>query len=67
MPYENYGKSGLSNKPNTNAEGMVDEAADPVNPHELAAENAATSRAAAAPDNDRATQRPQETPDDQND
>jgi len=64
MPYKNYGKSGSSNKPNTNAEGMIDEATDPVNPHELAPEHIATSRAAAAPDNVQAIQRPEDDSDD---
>mgnify|MGYP006273861717 CR=1 FL=1 len=28
MPYENYGQKGMSAKANTNAPGVVDEAAD---------------------------------------
>jgi hypothetical protein len=60
MPYENYGQKGMSAKANTNAPGVVDEAADPVNEHELAPENPATSRAADAPENKQAKERPEE-------
>jgi hypothetical protein len=58
MPKENYGQKGMSNKPNTNAEGVVDEAVDPVNEHQIAPENMETSRVAAAPENEAATERP---------
>ncbi len=61
MPYENYGQKGMSAKANTNAEGVVDEAADPVNEHDIAPENPETSRAADAPDNETATERPQDS------
>jgi hypothetical protein len=60
MPYENYGQKGMSAKANTNAPGVVDEAADPVNEHDLAPENSATSRAADAPKNEKAQERPSE-------
>ena len=49
----------MSAKANTNAPGVVDEATDPVNEHELAPENPATSRAADAPENTKAKERPE--------
>lgn len=59
MPKENYGRNGLSQKPNTNAEGYLDEAADSVNPREIEPTNEAANRASDAPENETATQRPQ--------
>lgn len=59
MPKENYGQKGLSQKPNTNAEGSLDVAADPVNPRGVEPTNESAHRADDAPENERATQRPQ--------
>jgi hypothetical protein len=59
MPKENYGRKGLSQKPNTNAENFLDEATDPINPREVEPTNEAAHRAADAPENEVATQRPQ--------
>lgn len=59
MPKENKGRNGLSQKPNTNAEGYIDEAADPVDPREVEPTNEAANRANSAPDNETATKRPQ--------
>jgi hypothetical protein len=58
MPKENYGRKGLSRKPNTNAEGVVDEAADPVDAEAIAPTNAEVQRVVDAPENEAATQRP---------
>ena len=58
MPKENYGQKGMSQKPNTNAEGVVDEATDPVDAEAIAPTNEAAKRAADAPENKAATQRP---------
>jgi hypothetical protein len=60
MPYENYGQKGMSAKANTNAEGVMDEATDPVNEHQIAPENAETSRVVDASDNETATKRPKD-------
>lgn len=62
MPYENYGQKGMSNKANTNAGGVIDEATDPVNQHEIAPENAETSRVVNAPENEEATKQPDDQP-----
>lgn len=61
MPKENYGQKGLSRKPNTNAEGVVDEAADPVDAEAIAPTNEERKRANDAPENEEATQRPQKS------
>ena len=58
MPKENYGQKGLSQKPNTNAEGVVDEATDPINPNAIAPNNEEIKRANDAPENQEATERP---------
>jgi len=63
MPKENYGQKGLSQKPNTNAESSLDEATDPVNPREIEPTNESAHRANSAPDNEEATQRPQNSQD----
>lgn len=55
----NASHKGKSIKPNTNAEGSVDTAADlSVNPEDLVDNNAAELRVAEAPANEAATQRP---------
>jgi len=58
MPKENYGQKGLSQKPNTNAEGSLDTATDPVNPREVEPTNESAKRADDAPENEQATTRP---------
>jgi hypothetical protein len=60
MPKENHGRKGLSAKPNTNAEGVVDEATDPVDAEAIAPTNAEVQRVVEAPENEKVTQRPQE-------
>lgn len=57
MPKENYGRKGLSAKPNTNAEGSIDEATDPVDPREIEPTNMSAKRTEEAPVNRKATQR----------
>jgi len=59
MPKENYGQKGLSQKPNMNAEGSLDEATDPVDPRDVEPTNESANRANDAPENKEATQRPQ--------
>jgi hypothetical protein len=61
MPKENYGKKGLSAKPNTNAEGFLDVAADPVDPREVEPTNMSAKRAEDAPENETATERPEDS------
>ncbi|PSN19884.1 hypothetical protein C7271_05005 [filamentous cyanobacterium CCP5] len=61
MPKENFGRQGMSAKPNTNAEGSLDVAADPVDPNAVAPTNHAASRAEDAPDNPKATERPDDS------
>ena len=59
MPSGHASHKGTSNKPNTNAEGFVDTAADQsVDPQELLGEGADALRAEEAPENAAATQRP---------
>ena len=58
MPKQNIGRKGMSEKPNTNAEDSLDEAVDPIDADEIAPTNAETSRAADAPKNEAATERP---------
>lgn len=62
MTKENYGQKGMSIKPNTNAEGVIDEAADPVNPKAIAPNNVASERANDAPENEVATERSETSP-----
>lgn len=57
MPKENYGRNGMSVKPNTNAEGVIDEAADPIDPEAISLKDVAAKRAADAPENEAATER----------
>lgn len=59
MPKENYGRKGMSVKPNTNAEDIIDEAADPVNPEAIAPDDMEAKRADDAPENESATERPE--------
>lgn len=59
MPKENFGRKGMSAKPNTNAEASLDVAADPVDPNAVAPTNYETTRAEDAPDNQEATERPE--------
>lgn len=59
MPKENYGQKGLSQKPNTNAEGVVDEAADPVDAEAIAPNNEELKRANDAPRNKESVERPE--------
>lgn len=61
MPKENFGRGGMSPKPNTNAEASLDVAADPVDPNAVEATNEAANRAESAPDNEAATERPEQT------
>lgn len=61
MPKENYGQKGLSQKPNTNAEGSVDEATDPIDAEAIAPNNEEIKRANDAPENEKATERPQKS------
>ncbi|RZM78662.1 hypothetical protein [Leptolyngbya iicbica] len=61
MPKENYGRNGLSAKPNTNAEGSLDVAADPVDPREVEPTNMSAKRAEDAPKNETATERPEDS------
>lgn len=51
---------GHSAKPNTNAEGSLDVVTDGVNPHEIAPDNAETMRVQESPENEAATERPQD-------
>ncbi len=61
MPSGHASHKGSFNKPNTNAEGFVDTAADEsVDPQELLSEGADALRAEEAPENAAATQRPAE-------
>ena len=50
------GKSGTA-KPNTNANGMMDTAAQAVDPETLTGEGPAAERAESAPENEAATKR----------
>ncbi len=59
MAYDSDPQKGIPEKPNTNAEGMIDEAADPVDEQAIAPDNAEFSRAVAAPDNEMARDRPE--------
>lgn len=63
MPKENYGQKGLSRKPNTNAEGAIDEAADPVDPRAVEPTNVSAKRAEEAPENEAATEHPKSSND----
>ncbi|MDB9526695.1 hypothetical protein PN498_11895 [Oscillatoria sp. CS-180] len=60
MPKQNYGRNGLSNKPNANAENHLDLATNAVDAENLTPGNVAAHRAAAAPENEEATERPDE-------
>lgn len=62
MPGGHASHKGHSPKPNTNAEGSLDVVTDGVDPHEIAPDNAETLRVEEAPDNEKATQRPEEVP-----
>lgn len=61
MPGGHASHKGHSLKPNKNAEGSLDVATDAVNPHEIAPENAETMRVQEAPENEAATERPEES------
>ena len=59
MPGGHASHKGKSNKPNTNAQGQIDTAADQtVDPQADVAEGADALRASEAPENSAATQRP---------
>lgn len=60
MPGGHASHKGTSAKPNTNAPGSVDETTDAIDPHTLAPENAETARLDEAPENEAATERPEE-------
>ena len=61
MPSGHASHKGTSDKPNTNAEGILDNAADKtLDPQELLPEGPDALRASEAPDNAAATQRPEE-------
>ncbi|ACB52948.1 hypothetical protein cce_3600 [Crocosphaera subtropica ATCC 51142] len=49
---------GTSPKPNTNAEGSLDTVTDGINPHEIAPDNAETMRVQESPENEAATEQP---------
>ncbi|ACK73297.1 conserved hypothetical protein [Gloeothece citriformis PCC 7424] len=60
MPGGHASHKGHSTKPNTNAENQLDLAADPaVDPQDLVAEEFESVRAKEAPQNEKATQRPE--------
>ncbi len=59
MPSGHASHKGTSAKPNTNADGLIDEAAN-TNPQELLPEGPDALRAAEAPVNAAATQRPED-------
>ncbi|MBD2103808.1 hypothetical protein [Leptolyngbya sp. FACHB-261] len=59
MPGGHASKKGFSVKPNTNANGQIDTAADlNVNPQDLLGEETESTRTDEAPENFEATQRP---------
>lgn len=60
MPSGHASHKGSSAKPNTNANDLIDEAAANPNPQELLPEGPDALRAAEAPVNAAATQRPEE-------
>lgn len=60
MPSGHASHKGTSAKPNTNANDLIDEAAANPNPQELLAEGPDALRAAEAPVNAAATQRPED-------
>ena len=63
MPGGHASHKGHSVKPNTNADGRIDDAADlSTNPGELLGEGADALRAKEAPKNQAATQRPEKKP-----
>ena len=62
MPSGHASHKGTSAKPNTNANDLIDEAAANPNPQELLPEGPDALRAAEAPVNTAATQRPEEPP-----
>ena len=60
MPSGHASHKGTSNKPNTNATGQIDSAADKaVEPADLLPEGPDALRASEAPENPAATQRPE--------
>ncbi|MEW6497587.1 MAG: hypothetical protein AB1589_34555 [Cyanobacteriota bacterium] len=63
MPGGHASHKGHSVKPNTNADGRIDDAADlATNPGDLLGEGADALRAQEAPENQAATQRPEQKP-----
>lgn len=60
MPGGNASHKSTSVKPNVNADGLIDEAADIENPQDLLPEGPDALRASEAPANAAATQRPED-------
>lgn len=60
MPSGHASHKGNSAKPNTNTNGLIDESASDTSPEELLPEGPDALRAAEAPENAAATQRPED-------
>ncbi len=63
MPGGHASHKGTSVKPNTNAEGIIDTAADPTfQPHDIVTQDSTPTRPGEAMENAAATERPQDQP-----